>query len=95
MTNSTDARLKMQQVDLLVARGYPIDTAIRDVGVSKVGYALWLREHNDAVPVTIDRLNHLQSENMRLRRTLAKLSLELKSVRGIRRTDAFDQPMAA
>jgi len=58
-------------------------------------YLLWLREHNDAVPVSVDRLQHLQTENARLRRTLAQLSLELDDVKRSRRFDTFDQPLAA
>ena len=95
MTNPTDTRLKMQQVDLLVARGSNIEDAIAEVGVTNAAYALWLREHNGAVPVAVDRLYHLQAENSRLRRTLAKLSLELNSVRNTCGPDAFDHPLAA
>ena len=95
MITATDARMKMQQVDLLVARGYAIEAAISEVGVTQAAYTMWLKEHNDAVPVAVDRLYHLQSENARLRRKLAKLSLELNSVRGDRIDDAFDQPLAA
>ena len=95
MTNSIDTRLMMQQVDLLVARGHGIEDASNEVGVSQAAYSLWLREHNGAVPVTVERLSHLQSENSRLRRTLAKLSLELKSARTVRRTDEFNLPLAA
>lgn len=95
MISSSDARLKMQQVDLLVARGFKMECAIREVGVTPAAYALWLREHNGAVPVAVDRLYHLQTENSRLRRKLARLSVELDSVRRPRNTDVFDAPLAA
>ena len=95
MTRSTDARMKMQQVDMLVARGHDIADATREVGVTRAAYAHWLSEHNGAVPVAVDRLCHLQSENVRLRRTLAKLSLELNAMRRASPRDVFDQPLAA
>ena len=95
MITATDIRLKMQQVDWLVAHGYSVDDAIEEVGVSQPAYSMWLREHNGAVPVAVDRLYHLQSENTRLRRKLAKLSLELNSVRRVRNTDEAEKPMAA
>ena len=95
MTRSTDARMMMQQVDMLVARGRNIEDATREVGVTQAAYAHWLREHNGAVPVAVDRLCHLQSENVRLRKTLAKLSLELNTMRQVCNTDVFDQPLAA
>ncbi|MDH3742233.1 MAG: hypothetical protein OER56_11615 [Hyphomicrobiales bacterium] len=95
MITATDARLKMQQVDRLIAHGYGMECAIEEVGVTHAGYSMWLGEHNDAVPVAVDRLYHLQTENSRLRRKLAKLSLELNSVRKVRNTDVPDQPMAA
>lgn len=95
MITATDARLKMQQVDWLIAHGYSMECAIEEVGVTHPAYSLWLREHNGAVPVAVDRLYHLQTENTRLRRKLAKLSLELNSVRRVRNTDVPDQPLAA
>ncbi len=85
----------MQQVDMLVARGYSIESSIKEVGVTHTAYSLWLREHNGSVPVAVDRLYHLQTENSRLRRKLAKLSLELNSVRRVRNADVFDRPLAA
>ena len=95
MNKSNDTRLMMQQVDLLVARGRPVEDAVKEVGVSRAAYALWLREHNDAVPVPVERLQHLQSENARLRRTLAQMSVELDDVKRHRQFDTFDQPLAA
>ena len=94
MYRSTDAKLMMQQVDMLVARGNSIAAATREIGVTQAAYTHWLREHNGAVPVSIDRLSHLQDENVRLRRTLAKLSLELDAMRHMQ-ADVFDQPLAA
>ena len=95
MITATDARLKMQQVDWLIAHGYTMECAIGEVGVTHPAYSLWLREHNGAVPVAVDRLYHLQTENSRLRRKLAKLSLELNSVRRARNPDVSDAPLAA
>jgi transposase-like protein len=94
MFRSTDAKLMMQQVDMLVARGKSIAMATSEVGVTQAAYAHWLREHNGAVPVSVDRLSHLQDENVRLRRTLAKMSMELDAMRHLQ-ADVFDQPLAA
>jgi len=95
MYRSNDTQLKMQQVDLLVAQGLSIEAAAREVGVSQPAYTLWLREHNDAVPVPVDRLMHLQSEVSRLRKTLAQMSLELSAARQLKHYDAFEQALAA
>ena len=95
MITTTDARLKMQQVDWLVAHGYAVDCAIAEVGVSQTAYSMWLREHNGAVPVAVERLCHLQTENTRLRRRLAKLSLKLNSRRRANGSGVPDQPLAA
>ena len=95
MYRSNDTQLKMQQVDLLVAQGLSIEAAAREVGVSQPAYILWLHEHNDAVPVPVDRLMHLQSEVSRLRKTLAQMSLELSAAKRLQRYDAFEQALAA
>ena len=95
MYRSNDTELKMQQVDVLVAQGLSIEAAVREVGVSRATYTLWLREHNDAVPVPVDRLMHLQSEVSRLRKTLAQLSLELSAAKQLQHYDAFEQSLAA
>lgn len=95
MITATDARLKMQQVDWLVAHGYAVECAITEVGVSHAAYSMWLREHNGAVPVAVERLCHLQTENTRLRRKLAKISLEMNSARRVRNSAVPDEPLAA
>ncbi len=95
MYRSNDTQLKMQQVDLLIAQGLCVEAAVREVGVSHATYTLWLREHNDAVPVPVARLMHLQSEVSRLRKTLAQMSLELSAAKQLQHYDAFEQALAA
>ena len=82
MLKALEFRLKLEQIDKLISRGYSIESAAAQVGVNVASYTLWLAEHDNQVPVSIERLEHLQTENSRLRRALAKLSVELRDVKG-------------
>jgi hypothetical protein len=56
--------------------------ATRRVGVSIATYTCWLSQNGRKVAVPLERLEHLHAENSRLRRQLARLSLELKTLKG-------------
>jgi transposase len=71
----------MEQIDALVARGYSIEAAAAELGVTVSTYMLWLAERGNQIPVTIDRLEHLQGENSKLRKALAKVCKELEALR--------------
>ena len=81
MLRALEFRGRMEQVDALVARGYSIEAATAQIGVAVASYNIWLSEHGNLVPVALDRLSRLHMENARLRRALAKLSVELADAR--------------
>ncbi len=92
MQKALDFKVRMERVDALIARGSSIAAAVAEVGVTIPAYALWLADHDHRIPVNVERLTHLQNENVRLRKTLAKLSLELTAVRRARQLpDAFSR----
>ena len=78
MLKMLEFRCTMEQIDALVARGYSIEVAAAEFGVSVATYMLWLAERGNRIPVTIDRLEYLQGENSRLRNALAKVRMELE-----------------
>ena len=82
MLKMLEFRCRMEQIDALVARGYSIEVAAAGLGVTVSTYMLWLAERGNQIPVTIDRLEHLQGENSRLRKALAKVYMELEALRG-------------
>lgn len=81
MLNALEFRERMEQADALVARGHTIEIAASQIGVTVASYSLWLAEHGNQVPVAVDRLSRLQTENARLRRALAKMSVELNALK--------------
>lgn len=89
MLKPCDIEAKLQQVDLLVAQGHPIAEATSRIGVSPAAYSYWLTQHGGRVGVPLDRLEHLYSENCRLRRLVARLNVELEALKSRPRLDLF------
>jgi putative transposase len=67
---------KLRQVDVLVAQGTPVADAIRAIGVTEVTYYRWRQEYGGLKSDQIKRLKELETENQRLRRAIADLTLD-------------------
>ena len=67
---------KLRQVDVLVAQGTPVADAIRAIGVTEVTYYRWRNEYGGLKSDQIKRLKDLETENARLRRAIADLTLD-------------------
>jgi putative transposase len=64
------------QVDVLVAQGQSVAGAIRSIGVTEVTYYRWRQEFGGLKTEQIKRLRELETENARLRRAVADLTLD-------------------
>ena len=93
MNTSGEMQTKLEQVDGLIAQGHTLREATSRVGVSAAAYNCWLAQHGGRVGVPLDRLDHLYAENRRLRRAVARLNLELKTLKGRPRIDFFSKPL--
>lgn len=93
MDNCGEMQARLQQVDGLLAQGHDLREATRRVGISIATYTCWLSQNGRKVAVPLERLEHLHAENSRLRRQLARLSLELKTLKGRPRIDFFSKPL--
>jgi transposase len=93
MQNTEEMQVKLEQVDGLLAQGHTPREATRRVGVSIATYTCWLSQNGRKVAVPLERLEHLHAENSRLRRQLARLSLEIKTLKGRPRIDYFSKPL--
>ena len=67
---------KLRQVDVLVSQGQTVADAIRSIGVTEVTYYRWRNEYGGLKSEQIKRLKELETENARLHRAIADLTLD-------------------
>ena len=67
---------KLRQVDVLVSQGQSVADAVRSIGVTEVTYDRWRQEYGGLKTERIKRLKELETENARLRRAVADLTLD-------------------
>ena len=67
---------KLRQVDVLAWQGQSVADAARSIGVAEVTYYRWRQEHGGLQTEQVRRLKELETENARLRRAVADLTLD-------------------
>ena len=67
---------KLRQVDVLVAQGSPVADAIRSIEVTEVTYYRWRQEYGGLKSDQVKRMKELETENARLRKAIADLTLD-------------------
>ena len=67
---------KLRQADVLVGQGQSVAEAIRAIGVSEVTYYRWRREYGGLKTDQVRRMKDLETENQRLRKAIADLTLD-------------------
>ena len=67
---------KLRQVDVLVSQGQTVADAIRTIGVTEVTYYRWRQEYGGLKSDQVRRMKELETENQRLRRAIADLTLD-------------------
>ena len=67
---------KLRQVDVLVSQGQSVAEAIRSIGVTEVTYYRWRQEYGGLKSDQIKRMKELETENQRLRKAVADLTLD-------------------
>ena len=67
---------KLRQADVLVGQGQSVAEAIRAIGVSEVTYYRWRREYGGLKTDRVRRMKDLETENQRLRKAIADLTLD-------------------
>src|SRR3954453_5461471 len=87
---------KLRQVDVLVSQGQSVADAVRSIGVTEVTYYRWRQEFGGLKSDQVKRLKDLETENTRLRRAIADLTLDKlilqEAARGILYSGLIDQP---
>ena len=67
---------KLRQVDVMVAQGQPIATAVKKIGVTEQSSYRWRNEYGGLKLDQVKRLKELEAENSRLRRAVSDLTLD-------------------
>ena len=67
---------KLRQVDVLVSQGQNVADAIRPISVSELTYYRWRKEFGGLKTDQVKRLKDLETENARLRKAIADLTLD-------------------
>jgi len=67
---------KLRQVDVLVSQGQSVADAIRGIGVAEVTYYRWRKEFGGLKSDQVRRMKELETENQRLRKAIADLTLD-------------------
>ena len=67
---------KLRQVDVLVSQGRTVADAVRSIGVTEVTYYRWRKEFGGLKVDQLKRLKDLETENQRLRKAVADLTLD-------------------
>ncbi len=67
---------KLRQVDVLVSQGSSVADAIRTIGVTEVTYYWWRQECGGLKSGQVRRMKDLETENARLRKAIADLTLD-------------------
>ena len=67
---------KLRQVDVLVSQGQNVSDAVRTIGVTEVTYYRWRQEYWGLKTDQVRRMKDLETENARLRRAVADLTLD-------------------
>jgi putative transposase len=67
---------KLRQVDVLTSQGSTVADAIRQIGVTEVTYYRWRQEFGGLKVIQVKRLKELETENQRLRKAVADLTLD-------------------
>ena len=71
-----DVVAKLRQVDVLVSQGQSVGDAIRTIGVTEVTYYRWRKEYGGLKSDKVRRMKDLETENQRLRKAIADLTLD-------------------
>ena len=67
---------KLRQVYVLVSQGQSVADAVRSIGVTEVTHYRWRQEYGGLKTEQVRRLKELETENVRLRRAVAELTLD-------------------
>lgn len=66
----------LRQAEVTLSQGKPLDTVIREIGVTRNTYYRWRKDYGGLKMDQAKRLKELEVENSRLKRVVADLTLD-------------------
>lgn len=67
---------KLREAEVLLSKGRPVPQVVRKLGVSEQTYYRWRKAYGGMKVDQAKRLKELESENARLKKLVAELSLD-------------------
>ena len=67
---------KLREAEILLSQGNPVAVVTRKIGVSDVTYYHWRKEYGGLSVDQAKRMRELETENSRLKKLVADLSLD-------------------
>ena len=67
---------KLREAEILLSQGNPVAVVTRKIGVSDVTYYHWRKEYGGLSVDQAKRMRELETENTRLKKLVADLSLD-------------------
>jgi putative transposase len=80
---------KLRQIEVLQGQGKSVAAASKEVGTTEQSYYRWRREYGGLSVDQAKRLKQLESENGRLKKLVADLSLEKQVLKDIAEGNLF------
>lgn len=74
---------KLRQIEILQAQGKTIGAACKEAGTTEQSYYRWRKEYGGMGVAQAKKLKQLESENARLKKLVADLSLEKQVLQDI------------
>jgi len=75
--------VKLREVEIQSSQGKTIEEAVRQIGVSEQTYYRWRRQYGGMNTTEGKRMKELEKENVRLKKLVADLSLDIAILKDV------------
>ena len=76
---------RLRQAEVLLAEGRDLDVVLREIGATKNTFYRWRKEYGGMKMDQARRLKDLETENMRLKRAVAELTVDNQILKEVSR----------
>ena len=75
--------VKLREIEVLCGQGNTIAEAVRQAGITEQTYYRWRKEYGSMSTSEAKRLKELEKENIRLKKLVADLSLDIAILKDV------------
>ena len=76
---------RLRQAEVLLAQGRELDVVLREIGATRNTYYRWRKEYGGMKMAQARRLKDLETENARLKRAVAELTVDNQILKEVSR----------